>query len=128
VASLLDSDRPKVLVVDDSADTRDLVATVLSIAGLEPIIASNGLEGLAAAYQLRPTVVLMDVSMPVLDGIAATRLLKASEETRHIPVVAHTGAPSTCHDVASEGLFVDVLRKPVVPDVLVALVQRFLHQ
>jgi CheY-like chemotaxis protein len=121
----IDHDKPRVLVVDDSADTRDLVSTMLQLAGLEPVMACNGLEAVVAAHHVHPSVVLMDATMPVLNGIAATRLLKASDDTRHIPVIAHTAAPSACHSVASEKLFVHVLHKPAPPHVLVALVQRF---
>jgi hypothetical protein len=71
-----------VLVVDDYGDVRDLLARVLEGAGFLVRTAANGLEGLIAAYEMRPAVIVMDVSMPVLDGIEATRLIKAGEATR----------------------------------------------
>ena len=66
-----------VLVVADHPDIRDLVARVLLEAGFIVRTAPNGLEGLIAAYQMRPHVIVMDVAMPILNGIEATRLIKA---------------------------------------------------
>ena len=66
-----------VLVVDDYGDIREVLAGVLEDAGFVVRTAANGLEALIAAYEMRPGVIVMDVSMPVLDGIEATRLIKA---------------------------------------------------
>jgi CheY-like chemotaxis protein len=84
-----------VLVVDDSGGVRDVVARVLEGAGFIVLTARNGLEGLIAAHEMRPGVIVMDVSMPVLDGVEATRLIKAGETTRHARVIAYTGDPSS---------------------------------
>ena len=116
--------QPTVLVVDDTADTRDLLSLVLQRGGFAVVTASNGLEGLLVAHRIGPSLILMDVQMPILNGIEATRLLKATEATRHIPVVAHTSHPASCH-VPPGVLFAHVLPKPVIPDVLLALTQRF---
>jgi len=70
-----------VLVVDDAEDIRDLVALLLRGAGFVVRTAVNGLEGLLTAYEMRPDVIVMDLTMPVLDGIEATRLLKSTEAT-----------------------------------------------
>jgi CheY-like chemotaxis protein len=64
------------------------------------------------------------VTMPVLDGIEATRLIKATNATRHARVIAHTGKPAFDHTV-SENLFVAVLVKPAPIDAVIATVQRF---
>ena len=82
------------LVVDDADDVREVVAEVLRQAGFVVRTAANGLEALLAAYEMHPNVILMDMTMPVLDGIAATRLIKATEAIRHTHVIAHTGNPS----------------------------------
>jgi CheY-like chemotaxis protein len=116
---------PTVLVVDDIADTRDLLSLILQQAGFAVITAPNGLEGLVAAHSIRPSLILMDIQMPILNGIEATRLLKAMAATRHIPVVAHTSQPASCH-VPPSVLFAHVLPKPVIPDVLLALTQRYI--
>jgi len=112
-----------VLVVDDHGDVRDLLALVLQDAGFVVRTAANGLEGLIAANEMRPDVIVMDVSMPVLDGIEATRLIKASQATRDARVIAHTGNPPL-DPALSRTLFAAVLQKPTMPEVVVATVQR----
>jgi len=114
----------RVLVVDDSADNRDVVAAVLEASGFRAITACNGLECVIVAHCERPNVILMDLTMPVLDGIEAARLLKASAATRHINVVAHTATPEFYVGPLGR-LFVDVLPKPATPDSIVASVRRF---
>ncbi len=116
--------RTRVLVVDDHADTRDLIASTLMMADLEVMTANNGLEGLLAAHTCRPALIVMDVQMPVLTGIEATRLLKATATMSAIPVIAHTARPDACHGHAP-ALFAHVLPKPTHPDVLLAIVRRF---
>jgi two-component system, cell cycle response regulator DivK len=110
-----------VLVVDDCSDNRELAAMVLRTAGFVVHTAANGLEGLLAAYDMRPAVIVMDVTMPVLDGIHATRLIKAAAATRHSRVIAYTGTPPG--DAAVQDLFAAVLTKPVSPASLVETVR-----
>jgi two-component system, cell cycle response regulator DivK len=110
-----------VLVVDDYGDARELVADILQNAGFVVRTAANGLEGLIAANEMRPDVIVMDVAMPVLDGIQATRLIRAREATRHARVIAYTGTPP--EDVSAQSLFDAVLEKPASPDVVLAMVQ-----
>ena len=116
--------RPLVLVVDDSKDNREVAALLLESSGFDAITASNGLEGLIAAHYTRPAVVLMDVAMPVLDGIQATRLLRASPATQGINVIAHT-ARTDLDGVPLSQLFESVLAKPASPDLMLAVVQRY---
>jgi CheY-like chemotaxis protein len=111
-----------VLVVDDHEEVRGLVADVLRNAGFVVRTAANGLEALIAAYETRPAVIVMDVTMPVLDGIEATRLIKANEATRGARVIAYTGA-SSLDTTLVERLFSAVLQKPAAAAVLVATVQ-----
>jgi CheY-like chemotaxis protein len=116
--------RPLVLIVDDSSDNRDMAAMLLETAGFDAITAGNGLEGLIVAHYTRPAVVIMDVAMPVLDGVQATRLLKASRVTQNINVIAYT-AKMNLDEAPMTSLFADVLRKPASPETIVGLVQRF---
>ena len=112
-----------VLVVDDYAQVRDFVAEVLQRAGFVVRTAANGLEGLLAAYEMRPSVIIMDIAMPVLDGIEATRLIKIAEATRQARVIAYTGNSTLDNDVVGE-LFAAVVHKPASPSVIVAAVQQ----
>jgi CheY-like chemotaxis protein len=109
-----------VLVVDDYEDTREIVRLVLEDAGFVVRTAVNGLEALIVAHEIRPAVVVMDVAMPIMDGLEATRLLKAADATRHARVIAYTGNPI----VAAESLFVAVLRKPAQPDLVLQTVRQ----
>jgi CheY-like chemotaxis protein len=112
-----------VLVVDDYGDVRDVLAGILEDAGFLVQTAGNGLEALIAAYEMRPRVIVMDVSMPVLDGIEATRLIKAGETTRDARVIAYTGNPSF-ETSPTRTLFAAVLTKPATPAAVLATVQQ----
>jgi len=115
--------RRRVLIVDDNEDNRDVAAATLEASGFDVITASNGLEAVIVAHYARPAVVLMDVSMPVLDGLEATRLLKSSGVTRHVNVIAYTAKPEL-FDAALGALFAGVLTKPVDPGIMITTVER----
>jgi CheY-like chemotaxis protein len=115
--------RPLVLIVDDSPDNRDIAAMLLETSGFDAITASNGLEGVIVAHYTRPAVVIMDVAMPVLDGVQAAKLLKASRVTQDINVIAYT-ARMNIEEAPTTGLFAGVLLKPASPETIVGLVQR----
>jgi CheY-like chemotaxis protein len=89
--------RPLVLIVEDQADLRQLYARQLALSGFDVIEAGNGADAVASTTTAAPDVVLMDLSLPVVDGWEATRRLKADERTAHIPVVA-----LTAHDGSGE--------------------------
>lgn len=114
--------RNAVLVVDDYGDIREVLARVLEDAGFVVRTAANGLEALIAAYEMRPAIIVMDVSMPVLDGIEATRLIKAVEATRDARIIAYTANPSfDTHPTYP--LFAAILQKPATPGAVLATVQ-----
>ncbi len=81
----------KVLVVDDELTVRDVLTDFLSDEGYEVILASNGEEAIALAKEEEPHAILLDISMPKMDGIAVCKRLKADEEMRFIPVIMMTG-------------------------------------
>lgn len=89
--------KPRVLIVEDNVDNFELVRFLLERAGYEVLSAVNGVEGVDAAKREQPDLVLMDLSMPEMDGWAATAQMKAEEATRHIPVLA-----LTAHTLPSE--------------------------
>lgn len=80
----------KILVVEDNELNRDMLTRRLARKGFEPLVATNGLEGVALAQSARPDLILMDMSLPVLDGWEATRQIKMAPETSRIPVIALT--------------------------------------
>ena len=80
-----------VLLVDDYQDAREMYAEYLQYSGFRVAEAKNGNEAVSQARSLKPDLILMDLSLPGMDGWEATRVLKADEETRHIPIVALTG-------------------------------------
>jgi CheY-like chemotaxis protein len=81
---------PKLLLVEDNEENRDGLSRHLRRKGYEVLLAADGRQGVETARAQAPDLVLMDMSLPVLDGWEATRLLKAAAETRHIPVIALT--------------------------------------
>jgi two-component system, cell cycle response regulator DivK len=83
--------RRLVLIVDDSLHTRNLYSEYLTFRGLGAVSAADGGSALVMARALRPDVIVMDLAMPGIDGITATRQLKADPRTRAIPVVILTG-------------------------------------
>ena len=80
----------KILYVEDNDDNIYVLKNRLARAGYEVLIALNGEDGVAMATAEKPDLILMDLSLPVLDGWEATRRLKAASETRAIPVIALT--------------------------------------
>ena len=80
----------KILVVEDNEMNRDMLSRRLERRGYEIVIALDGDEGVARARAEAPALILMDMSLPILDGWEATRQLKASPATRAIPVIALT--------------------------------------
>ncbi len=82
-----------VLVVDDEPDIRNLVRHLLSVAGHEVRLASDGAEALASVSKELPEVIILDVSMPVMDGFQVLEKLRANPETAEIPVVLVTTLP-----------------------------------
>jgi len=81
----------KILVVDDSLLMRQLLDNILAAEGYEVFLASNGEEAIEVAKERRPRIIVMDINMPVINGLQACTRLKAIKETRSIPVVLMTG-------------------------------------
>jgi CheY-like chemotaxis protein len=119
--------RPLVLIVEDQSDLRQLYAEHLTLSGFDVLEAGNGADAIQATTASLPDVVLMDLSLPIVDGWEATRRLKADAQTAHIPIVA-----LTAHDGSGElqratdagcNWFVP---KPCAPDALITELRRVL--
>jgi CheY-like chemotaxis protein len=118
-----------VLVVDDTLDARELYAEYLRLAGLRAEVAEDGFDALTKASSLHPSVIVMDLAMPRMDGWEATRRLKADPQTRNIPIIALTGhAIERSRERAIEAGADGYLTKPCYPDNLLAEVQRVMRE
>jgi two-component system, cell cycle response regulator DivK len=114
-----------VLIVEDNPEERKIFSTYLEFIGLELIEASNGEEGLRMAHDHNPDLILMDISMPVMNGWQTTLRLKSDPATAGIPVIA-----LTAHHLPSERLeeagFCGYLEKPLAPFRVLEEVERCL--
>jgi CheY-like chemotaxis protein len=81
---------PRVLLIEDNEANRDMLSRRLTRRGYQISIATDGRQGIAAAQAEQPDLILMDMSLPEIDGWEVTRLLKSQQATRHIPVIALT--------------------------------------
>ena len=117
--------KKRVLVVDDFDDAREMYAEYLEFAGFQVETACNGVEAVEKAQEANPDIILMDLSLPVMDGWEATRRLKADQRTRHIPVVALTGHTLSGHSNGAREAGCDAfVTKPCLPDALVQEVKK----
>lgn len=104
----------KILYVEDNEDNIYMLTRRLTRKGFEVITAGDGKEGIARAKADDPELILMDLSLPVMDGWAATRALKADDTTKHIPVIALSAHAMDEHrDEAMEAGCDDYDTKPV---------------
>jgi two-component system, cell cycle response regulator DivK len=119
---------PKILLVEDNEMNRDMLSRRLQRKGYEVVLALDGQSGVEMTQTQAPDLVLMDMSLPVLDGWEATRRLKADPATRHIPVIALTAhAMSSDREKAIEAGCDDYDTKPVELTRLLAKIEALLR-
>ena len=126
---------PKILLIDDDLDFLNATETVLrSKSNYEVITATDGNTGLAKAKEEKPDLILLDIIMPVEDGFAAAKKLKADPELQDIPVVLLTSFSQRLGETnlaVSQGLDLDVedyLEKPIEPQALLQKVEQVLQR
>jgi two-component system cell cycle response regulator DivK len=120
-------DRPRVLLVDDYPDAREMYTEYLEFSGFDVVEAGNGMEALERAVDTTPDIILMDLSLPVMDGWEATRRLKADRRTASIPVVALTGhALAGISEGAKKAGCDAFVTKPCLPEDLVREIRNIL--
>ena len=114
----------RILIIEDEAQTRRNIATILRMEGYEPLLAADGKEGVAIARRDRPALILCDVMMPVLDGHGVIAALRASEATAHIPFIFLTarGERADIREGMNYGAD-DYIVKPVTATELLAAVE-----
>ena len=117
-----------ILVVEDNDKNRKLVRDVLTFKGYEIIEAETGEEGVRLAQERHPSLVLMDIRLPGIDGIEALRQLRAEEATREIPIMAMTASVMTAdRQKITDAGFDAFQSKPLKVSDLVAAVERLLE-
>jgi two-component system cell cycle response regulator DivK len=118
-------DSPAILVVDDDEDSRRILTYGLGSAGYRVLVADNGATAVRLCQVVLPSLVIMDLAMPEMDGYEATRALKADERTRDVPVIAWSARifAGDSDDLLSVG-FDEVLPKPALPADIIEAVRR----
>ncbi len=117
----------KVLVVEDNADNREVIRTVLNHHGYEVVEAVNGAEGIEKAGSQKPDIILMDLSLPIMDGWEATRRLKADDELKNIPVIAITAHAMSGDEAKALKHGCDgYLAKPCTPRSVIDIIEKYL--
>ena len=116
-------ERRLVLLVDDCQDTRELYAEYLELSGFDVKEADDGIVAISEAVRVRPDIIVMDMSLPRLDGREAAQKLRADERTRGIPLVLISGYDAEALP-ANDGLWDHYLGKPCPPEELVTVIGR----
>ena len=120
--------RQSVMIVEDYDDTRYMIRQVLEQQGYRVVEALTGIEAVELARQERPDLILMDINLPLIDGINATRRIREIEEMSDVPIVAVSAYDSVgLRETARERGCIDYLVKPVDVEQLKNLVNRLLR-
>lgn len=117
-----------ILIVDDLKVNRLLLKRFMKNCGLEFIEAENGKEAVDLTRERHPNLILMDIKMPVMDGVEAARIIRDDAETMGIPIVAATATAMKGDESHINALFDGYLKKPIKKDVLIDDLTRFLKQ
>jgi CheY-like chemotaxis protein len=119
---------PRVLIVDDVPEVRRTFGRFLALEGMEPRFAADGIEGLAAARASLPDLVICDLEMPRMDGMALCAALRAEDATRRVPILIVTGSDSPDARAALAAGCDAVLPKPCSRALLIATVRDLLRR
>jgi len=118
----------KILIVDDEKDIRDLLKTRFELSGFEGLTAKDGKEALKIARHDQPSLIILDLVMPKMDGFETHKALKSDKRTKHIPIIAYTAQNPEI--VAKKGIkaldIIDFVMKPFDARALMLMVQETL--
>jgi CheY-like chemotaxis protein len=114
-----------ILIADDNEDNRELYAGYLRATGFRVVLARDGAEAMAIARSQRPAVVVLDLHMPRIDGLRATRLIRRDETIRAMPILVVTADDTQAPDALDAGANA-VCIKPFAPDALVSHIEAML--
>lgn len=117
----------RVLVVDDYEDTRDLIRFLLEMYGYEVSEATNGIEALESVNRQVPDLILMDISMPRMDGLTAARKIRSQPRFAKLPIIAITAQSEGFRKPAMEAGCDALISKPIDIDDLRPVINKHLH-
>lgn len=115
-----------ILIVEDYVDTRTMMRFILQSYGYDVVEATNGKEAVEVARELHPNLILMDMSMPIMDGLEATRLIRKLDGFSKIPIIAVTAYSSSYYRQALEAGCDDLINKPLDFTNLEPLLEQYL--
>ena len=117
-----------ILIVDDSDDSRSILGVILHRSwGYETIEAATGTEAVKKAISEKPDLIIMDLGLPEISGVDATKAIKENSTTAHIPIIAHTVWPAdSCKEEALNAGMVDYLEKPVSMALMKTTIEKFI--
>ena len=117
----------RVLLVEDFEDSRTGLSKLLESEGFEVLQAADGAEAIEVALDSRPDIILMDLTLPVIDGVTATKKIKETDYMSRVPVIALTAHdPEDVGRLVSSAGCADFVTKPVNFSTLVALISKYL--
>lgn len=116
----------KVLIVEDYEDTREFMKFLLETYGYQVVEAGDGIEAVDKVRQQHPDLVLMDISLPLVDGLTATRAIREFEKISKLPIIAVTAFGKNYYDRAIEAGCNDLIDKPIDFDALEPILHQYL--
>jgi two-component system, cell cycle response regulator DivK len=116
----------KVLIVEDYDDTRNLMKFLIESYGYQVIEAADGIEAVDKVKQLHPDLILMDISLPVVDGLTATRFIRETDSSSNVPIIAVTAFGKSYYKKAIEAGCNDLIPKPLDFDTLEPIINQYL--
>lgn len=120
--------RKKVLVAEDYEDTRSLMRFLLESFGYQVLEAADGQEAVNCAKTEHPDLVLMDISMPVMDGLTATQMIRKFDRGAYLPIIAVTAYGDSYYRKAIEAGCDDLINKPLDFDNLEPVLNQYLSR
>lgn len=120
----------KILLVEDDLPTRDMYQKTLSLAGYDIVVAENGQEGLEKLKDFEPDIILLDIRMPVMNGIEMLEKLKSNPKTMNTPVIIMTNVTDsqTDREVFSKGANLTIVKSETEPDEVIEWIKTVLEK
>jgi two-component system chemotaxis response regulator CheY len=116
----------KVLIVEDYEDSRSFMKFLVESYGYQVVEAADGIEAIDTYKKQHPDLVLMDISLPVVDGLTATKTIRELEKTAKMPIIAVTAFGKAFYDQAIEAGCNDLINKPIDFDKLEPILNQYL--